>query len=224
VKTFVLNGWSASAAAWDLCTFPRAALFSYTDQLDGLPEQALAREEAVVLVGWSMGGSSALRLLLAHPEKVKGLVLVAATPCMMKAEGWDGLSPRRLEALRVGVQLTHGAGFFGTPAGKPNPYACDTDANLARGLDYLARTDLRADLTAAFGARPYAGPVSIFHSRRDGIVRPGNAVFLKNLFPSAELTWVEGGEHALPIQIPELIDRAVARVAGGCGRECAGVF
>ena len=214
MKTFVLNGWSASAAAWDLCTFPRAALFSYTDQLDGLPEQALAREEAVVLVGWSMGGSSALRLLLAHPEKVKGLVLVAATPCMMKAEGWDGLSPRRLEALRMGIKLTHGAGFFGTPVGKPNPYALDTDANLERGLDYLARTDLRADLTAAFGARPYTGPVGIFHSRRDGIVRPGNAVFLKNLFPSAGLTWVEGSEHALPIHIPQALDAAVFDVLG----------
>ena len=214
MKTFVLNGWSASAAAWDLCTFPRAALFSYTDQLEGLPEKALEREESVVLAGWSMGGSSALRLLLKYPDKIKGLVLVAATPCMMKAEGWDGLSPRRLEALRMGIKLTHGAGFFGTPVGKPNPYALDTDANLERGLDYLARTDLRADLTAAFGARPYTGPVGIFHSRRDGIVRPGNAVFLKNLFPSAGLTWVEGSEHALPIHIPQALDAAVFDVLG----------
>lgn len=219
MKTFVLNGWSAGAAAWDLCTFPRTALFSYTDQLEGLPEKALEREESVVLAGWSMGGSSALRLLLRYPDKIKGLVLVAATPCMMKAEGWDGISPRRLEALRVGIKLTHGAGFFGTPEGLPNPYALDTDANLERGLDYLARTDLRAELIAALAVRPFRGPVSIFHSRRDGIVRPGNAVFLKKLFPAAELTWVEGSEHALPIRIPQVLDAAVRR----CHRETDGL-
>lgn len=211
MKTFVLNGWSASAAAWDLCTFEKAAIFSYTDQLAGLPEAALATEDASVLVGWSMGGSAALRLLLKYPEKVKALVLIAATPCMMRKDGWDGLSPRRLEALRVGIKMTHGAGFFGTPEGLPNPYALDEDANLERGLEYLAETDLRAQLTEALTKHPFAGPVTLFQSQNDGVVRPGNAVFLKSLFPQAELIWREGTEHALPIYMPREIDEAVKK-------------
>lgn len=211
MKTFVLNGWSASAAAWDLCTFEKAAIFSYTDQLAGLPEAALATEDAVVLVGWSMGGSAALRLLLKYPEKVKALVLIAATPCMMRKDGWDGLSPRRLEALRVGIKMTHGAGFFGTPEELPNPYALDEDANLERGLEYLAETDLRAELAEALAKHPFGGPVTLFQSKNDGVVRPGNAVFLKSLFPQAELIWREGTEHALPIYMPREIDEAVKK-------------
>ncbi len=211
MKTFVLNGWSASAAAWELCTFEKAAIFSYTDQLAGLPEAALAQEDTAVLVGWSMGGSAALRLLLKFPEKIKALVLIAATPCMMRKEGWDGLSPRRLEALRVGIKMTHGAGFFGTPEGLPNPYALDEDANLERGLNYLAETDLRAELTRDLAAKPFEGPVSLFQSKNDGVVRPGNAVFLKSLFPQAELIWREGTEHALPIYMPREIDEAVKK-------------
>lgn len=211
MKTFVLNGWSASAAAWDLCTFEKAAIFSYTDQLAGLPEAALTTEDAVVLVGWSMGGSAALRLLLKYPEKVKALVLIAATPCMMRKDGWDGLSPRRLEALRVGIKMTHGAGFFGTPEELPNPYALDEDANLERGLEYLAETDLRAELAEVLAKHPFGGPVTLFQSKNDGVVRPGNAVFLKSLFPQAELIWREGTEHALPIYMPREIDEAVKK-------------
>ena len=106
---FVLNGWAASPHAWDLCLFmrPRGSaalprLFSYVEQLDGEPEKAMENVERCILVGWSMGGSSALRLAARWPEKVAGLVLIAATPRMMeeKETGWRGMSPRRLEALR----------------------------------------------------------------------------------------------------------------------------
>ena len=122
MKCFVLNGWAASERAWDLCRFRRDRIFSYIEQLDGLAEKALASCDGAVRVGWSMGGSTALRLALGYPEKVKALVLVAATPRMMEDRdgGWAGMSPRRLEALRRGVEITHGEGFFGVAEGKPN--------------------------------------------------------------------------------------------------------
>ena len=213
VDTVVLNGWAASPRAWERCAFPRAALFSYLDQLDGLPERFFAAhaEARFVLVGWSMGGSSALRLACRFPDRIAGLVLVAATPRMMedRPAGWRGMSPRRLEALYRGLQLTHGEGFFGLPEGMPNPYQMDTEENLNRGLRYLLETDLRAALTAA--APTLRCPVAIFQSEHDGIVRPENADYLKRLFPQATLTRVPGTEHALPIAIPELLDAAVAR-------------
>ena len=205
---FVLNGWAASPHAWDLCRFRRTRLFSYVDQLDGLPEKALAEVERCILVGWSMGGSSALRLAARWPEKIAGLVLVAATPRMMeeKETGWRGMSPRRLEALRYGLLMTRGEGFFGVPEGKPNPYLADEPANLERGLAYLLETDVRGALEqAVFGAPP----VHVFQSEHDGIVRPENAAWLKTVFPQASVTMVPGTEHALPIFIPEKIDDAV---------------
>jgi pimeloyl-ACP methyl ester carboxylesterase len=158
-SVFVLNGWAARSHAWGLCGFMRPQqvaalprLFSYVEQLDGEPEKAIENVERCILVGWSMGGSSALRLAARWPEKIAGLVLIAATPRMMeeKESGWKGMSPRRLEALRYGVMMTHGEGFFGVPEGKPNPYCVDCDENLSRGLKYLLETDLRADLERVF--------------------------------------------------------------------------
>ena len=221
LPVFVLNGWAASPHAWDLCGFmrPRGSaalprLFSYVEQLDGEPEKAMEGTERVVLVGWSMGGSSALRLAARWPEKIAGLVLIAATPRMMeeKESGWRGMTPRRLEALRYGLVMTRGAGFFGVPEGKPNPYLTDEPANLERGLKYLLETDVRAALEQLRTPTPEPRtpfPVHIFQSEHDGIVRAANADYLKKIFPQASVHLVPGTEHALPIFIPELIDEAV---------------
>ena len=120
------------------------------------------------------------------------------------------MSERRLDALHRGLLLTHGEGFFGVPPDKPNPYQMDSDENLLRGLRYLEKTDLRAELAVV--ARNACFPVVIFQSEHDGIVRPENAAYLKRLFPRSELTFVPGAEHALPIFVPELIDVAVAKL------------
>ena len=215
MKTFVLNGWSASEQAWDLCAFPRDRVFSYVEQLEGLPEKSVEAEDEVVLVGWSMGGSAALRLAVSYPEKIKGLVLVAATARMMKDDGWAGMSERRLAALEVGLKMTHGEGFFGIPDGKPNPYMLDEERNLARGLGYLRETDIRAALEELKSSGRLKCPVAIFQSERDGIVRAENAAYLKSIFPQASVTMVPGSEHALPIIIPDAIDAAVSAVLKG---------
>ena len=213
-KVFVLNGWAASEEAWSLCRFRRERVFSYVEQLDGEPEKVIAAEDDVVLVGWSMGGSSAMRLALRWPEKIRGLVLVAATPRMMedKPAGWRGMSERRLAALKKGLLMTGGGGFFGPPAGLPNPYIVDDEANLDRGLGYLVATDLRSSLLECEALRTKGERVRLFQSEHDGIVRPENATFLEEVFRGAKLRMIPGAEHALPIFIPEMIDSAVEEV------------
>ncbi len=220
MKVFVLNGWAASEHAWDLCMFPRERIFSYVEQLDGLPEQAMREaKDGVVLVGWSMGGSGALRLALEFPEKIKGLVLVAATARMMKAPNWMGMSERRLAALEMGLKMTHGEGFFGAPKDKPNPYMMDEDANLKRGLEYLRETDIRVPLIDLMASGRLRCPTKIFQSERDGIVRPENAKFLSTVFLGSSVEMIPGSEHALPILIPERIDAAVSDMLMSGGAE-----
>lgn len=210
MKTFVLNGWASSKEAWDLCLFERERIFTYTELLDGIAEDVLEKENEFVLVGWSMGGSFALRYAMKFPKKLKGLVLVAATPRMMRDSNWAGMTPRRLAALEAGLKMTKGRGFFGTPEGRPNPYKMDSDENLARGLEYLKNTDLRLDLVDLLASGKIKCPVYIFQSESDGIVRSENAKFLSAVFPHSELEMIPGGEHALPVMIPEKIDVAVA--------------
>lgn len=210
MKTFVLNGWASSKEAWDLCLFERERIFTYIELLDGIAEDVLEKENEFVLVGWSMGGSFALRYAMKFPKKLKGLVLVAATPRMMRDSNWAGMTPRRLAALEAGLKMTNGRGFFGTPEGRPNPYKMDSDENLARGLEYLKNTDLRLDLVDLLASGKIKCPVYIFQSESDGIVRSENAKFLSAVFPHSELEMIPGGEHALPVTIPEKIDVAVA--------------
>ena len=196
----VFDGWAAAPDTWTRCTFPRTRVFNYLEQLDGCPERAIAALDDVILVGFSMGGSMALRLFLAHPEKVRGLVLVSTSPCMMEKEGgWKGMSSRRFDALRLGTLMMHG--------NEASPLF--SESSLDRGLAYLKSTDLRDALAACAAARNPSLPVCIFQSERDGIVRPNNAVFLQRVFPQAVLEWIPGNEHVLPLVIPEKIDEAV---------------
>ena len=209
MKCLVFNGWAAGPETWALCTFPHDWVFDYVEQLDGLPEKVMEESDEVVLVGFSMGGSTALRMWLKSPAKVKGMVLVSATPCMMerKDENWRGMSERRLAALRLGTKMMF----------KDDPSTMYDETNMERGLDYLRTTDLRADLQLR-AARPESAPcripVRIFQSERDGIVRPDNAEFLEKVFPQASVTMVPGSEHVLPITVPELIDKAVFGIIG----------
>ena len=207
IKTLVFNGWAAGPETWALCTFPHDWVFDYVEQLDGLPEKVMEESDRVVLVGFSMGGSTALRMLLKYTNTLGGLVLVSATPRMMeeKESGWKGMSERRLAALRLGTQMMF----------KDDPSPMYDERNMERGLEYLRNTDLREELLAR-GREPGDGrrelPVWIFQSERDGIVRSSNAAFLKSVFPQAKVTMVPGNEHVLPITVPELIDEAVCDI------------
>lgn len=201
MKVLVFNGWAAGHETWNLCTFPHDWIFSYLEQLDGLPERVLDDADEVLLVGFSMGGVSALKLLMRAPEKVRGLVLVSTTPRMMedKATDWKGLSPRRLAALKFGTEMLF----------REDPSPIYAEANLNRGLDFLQAHDLRAELRKFVVAYPCTFPVAVFHSERDGVVRPHNPAFFQAIFPQAVVTMVPGNEHVLPVTVPELIDAAV---------------
>ena len=232
MSCLVFNGWAAGPETWALCTFPHDWVFDYVEQLDGLPEKVMADSDEVILVGFSMGGSTALRMWLRWPEKVKGMVLISTTPCMMevkhrdteaqrtdntlclcdsvlktgRTEEWRGMSERRLAALRLGTRMMF----------RDDPSPMYDERNMERGLEYLKTTDLREDLqlrAARPESAPYRIPVHIFQSERDGIVRPSNAEFLKRVFPQAKVTMVPGNEHVLPIRVPELIDKAVFDVS-----------
>lgn len=203
MRVLVFNGWAAGPEAWTLTTFPRDWVFDYIEQLDGLPERVMADFNEVILVGFSMGGSSALRMLLRFPGKVRGLVLISTTPRMMeeKSTGWAGLSERRLAALRLGTEMMF----------RDDPSPIYDPVNMDRGIEYLRTTDLRQPLLGLAKTMNAANrfPVRIFQSEKDGIVRPANVAFLKKVFPQAEVTMVAGNEHVLPIAVPELIDAAV---------------
>ena len=204
MKCFVFNGWAAGPEMWDRCAFARDRVFDYVELLDGVSDAALEASGGAAVVGFSMGGTMALQALMRHPDVVRGLVLVSATPCLAerKADGWAGMGPRRVAAFRTGVRLMHpddGTPILG-------------DANLDRGLEYLRTTDIRRQLLDFAASRCPSLPVRIVQSVRDGIVRPHNAEFLKCVFPQAVVTMLSVVGHDLPVLAPAAIDAAVAEV------------
>ena len=204
MTTFVMNGWAAGPEAWALTTFSRDWTFDYVEEMDGLPEKIVREIDGpLLLVGFSMGGLFALRLLLENRARVKGLVLVSATPRMMEDRpSWRGMSQRRIEALKRGTELVF----------ERDPSPVYQEENLVRGLDVLRQVDLRAALEAAARKKPFTLPVAILQSEKDGVVRPENAAYLKTIFPTAEVTMVKGGEHVLPITASALVSQTVERV------------
>ncbi len=204
MRTLVFNGWAAGYEVWELTAFEHDWLFSYIEELDGLPAQVMAETDKALLVGFSMGGSMALKTYLEFPDKVAGLVLVSATPRMMAdpSTDWKGMSQRRSQALMIGTRLVFGK--------DPSPvYAQE---NLERGLEFLRTVDLRERLLAQTAACPPAFPVRILQSEKDGVVHPANAAFLQRVFPRGKVRFVPGNEHVLPVSASELVDAAVAEV------------
>ena len=215
LKTLVFNGWAAGAEIWNATSFSRDWTFSYIEQLDGLAEKVIDDSSRVLLVGFSMGGANALKMLLSKRERICGAVFVSASVRMMEEraeieEGetkgrllWRGMSERRLAALKHGTELVY--------SNDPSPLY--SKENLERGLHFLRTTDLREELER-FSSTQEARtlPVAIVSCERDGIVSADNTNFLKRVFPSSAFYSVQGNEHTLPVVAPETIDRAVEAV------------
>jgi len=219
VNIAILNGWAASPRAWDLCAFAHLSqtrMFSYIDQLDGKAEDSIrSSREPVAVAAWSMGATFALDLAARMPGKIAGLVLAAATPRLSDdpASGWKGMSPRRIEALRKGLELTGGRGLGDAPPGRPEMFVLDSPGNLERGLEYLRTADVRGALDRI----PRSMPVRLFQSEKDGIVRLSAAKFLAEKLPQAVLTVVPGSEHALPAVLHAEISRSMEELAATDG-------
>ena len=102
-----------------------------------------------IVIGSSMGGWIALLLALARPERVRGLIGVAAAPDFTERLIWNALSEANRETLlRDGVL---------TP---PSPYGDPIPITLRLIED--GRRHLVLDRPV-----PFAGPVRLLHGQRD---------------------------------------------------------
>lgn len=177
----LIHGWGLSAGVWegtaaalardlrvmcvDLPGHGRAAGEGQLGDLDSLADRLAATlpPQGAALVGWSLGGLVALQTAVRHPERVRRLVLVAATPRFVQAPDWPHAMRRPvLDAFAQGLNRDFRAtlnrflalqfhGVEGAPAAvralrarlaaaPPAPVA------LAEGLALLRESDLRAAL------------------------------------------------------------------------------
>lgn len=164
--------------------------------------------EPAIWIGWSLGAFVALAAARNRPQAVSRLVLVGATPKFVQAPDWPCAMPpttlaqfaRDLESdyratlmrflsLQMGDGETAPAAVRALRAmlleqSEPDPAA------LQIGLQWLANTDLRADLPAI------TAPALVLHGSHDRLAPPAAARFLAERLPAARLALMPSAGHA----------------------------
>ena len=175
-----------------------------------LAAQLVERVPDAVWLGWSLGGQFALRAALDHPDRVRGLIMVASSPRFVRddAGGWPhGVNTTLFrdfgEALQRDFRGTL-EGFLALEAlgsnsaqdelrklraqaferGEPAPRA------LQEGLQLLDALDLRGELSGL------QVPSLWLSGRRDRLVPPGAMPAAAALAPDARSVVIDGAGHA----------------------------
>ena len=185
--------------------------FSLTEDLETVLDQL--NLEHVLLVGCSMGGGTALSVTLAHPERVRGLVLLCpGVPGFpMPAEPELDAEYAVLEANRdveglVQFGLRHWA---------------------AAGADEVAVSQLRASVPAWFDQSEYLKPDPPVYDRLHEIQapsvvmvgdkdRPILAAVAGGTFariPGCEFVWLPGVDHFPSLREPQVVTDTILRFA-----------
>ncbi len=168
------------------------------------------------LLGWSLGGQVALRMVVRKRVAVTKLVLVAATPLFISGGDWEhGLPPTQVRAMDRQMQRHYEQSmgeFFrlmfedekvGSERYREILRFAVRDGSLPtrevarQGLKILGRTDLRP-LLAGIDL-----PVLVHYGRLDLITEPAACRFLAEQIPGAvEASW-EGVGHAPFLSRPD---------------------
>jgi pimeloyl-[acyl-carrier protein] methyl ester esterase len=184
----------------------RLSLPQFASDLAHLVERLELRE--VNLVGWSMGGSIALRLSLSCPEQLQSLTLVSATPSLIQREGFPHALPLAVvKKLKAEVKRDHRKALkaFRDLILSPEEESLDTidtiKNSLRHGLNGSRETAenslvslMEEDLRDSLGS--ISLPTLIIHGDRDQICLPGAAVYLNEKVQGSKLLMLKECGHA----------------------------
>ncbi|TNV20393.1 pimeloyl-ACP methyl ester esterase BioH [Buttiauxella sp. B2] len=112
----LLHGWGLNAEVWhciceelsshfrlhlvDLPGYGRSQGFGALT-LEEMAELVLAQApDRAIWLGWSLGGLVASQVALKYPQRVKGLVTVASSPCFTTHGDWPGIKPEILAGFQ----------------------------------------------------------------------------------------------------------------------------
>jgi pimeloyl-ACP methyl ester carboxylesterase len=176
---------------------------------------------AAVWGGQSMGGFTALRLALAHPERVTGLVLIDTQAHAEPVEKLAQYEAFLSVALEQGVNedlvnITLLIYFSQIYAGKPESdvwrkklLASDVHAQHAMIRAVFDRDEIH-DRVAEIRA-----PAIVIHGDEDIAIEPERAEELAGALANATLVKVPGAGHASPVEDPETVTKAIRGFLAG---------
>lgn len=222
----LLHGWGLTPGVWaPLVDTLGASLDLHAPALPGHADAAPVLDADVAAWGeallpaippsatvcaWSLGALIALHLAHRHPERIRRLVLIGATPCFVShPEGnWtSGLDPEVVRSFSddfgalpgptqrrfVALQALGDAQRKAVANALTVRLAAADAAQLpglAAGLTLLAQTDLRARIPEI------RCPVHLVHGARDALMPLSAARWLHATLPTSDLTVIDGCGHA----------------------------
>lgn len=187
----------------------------------------LAHEDLrdATVVGWSYGGTTAIRAAIQDPSRIGRLVLVgSAGPGVEQSDppavfavlfsapvmAWMAAVP----PVSRGVQTTLSRQAF---SGQPEPdwWLPQLSANFASTQTRRSFREEEAQFSLdGLDPSPIDRPILVVHGDRDQLVPLAVGRWLHDHARDAQLTIVKGGSHMLPITHAELLADRIAAFAG----------
>ncbi|OAB60640.1 hypothetical protein AY599_09310 [Leptolyngbya valderiana BDU 20041] len=161
-----------------------------------------------VLAGWSLGGLLGLKLALDRPERLRGLILIAATPCFAQRPHWphgvpDALVRQLAHELETGPEQVLNRFLALEVHGSEHAAA---DLKLLRQIAFQHGLPQRDALTAGLGLlqdwdlseqlHTIDLPVLLIGGRRDRLVSFEALEATAERLPRAQLLRIPGAAHA----------------------------
>jgi pimeloyl-[acyl-carrier protein] methyl ester esterase len=226
-----LHGWGQSRQIWQKQQdiFPDATFLNLpghggaADAHDWVTSIAgQLPESPCIIVGWSLGGTVAMKIALKYPEKVAALILVATTPRFCSKEGWEhGCSDELFRTFKSGIETNAAktmSRFFALmfQGDKITRQVCNdiariavdgdsppSEAGLRRGLEQLEKCDLRHQLSRI------VQPAVVMHGEGDAVIPVGAGRHLAESLPNSHWHPFSHCGHAPFLSQTEIFNEAL---------------
>jgi pimeloyl-ACP methyl ester carboxylesterase len=169
--------------------------------------------EDVVLLGNSLGGHVGLVYALAHPAKLKALVLTGSSGLYENAFG--GTFPRResYDFVKEKCEYTFYDPAVATPELIAEVYKTVNDRHAVIRLLAMAKSAIRHNMKGDL--HKIRMPVSLIWGRNDKITPPEVAEEFHQLLPDSELQWIDKCGHAPMMEHPHEFNRLLKNFLDG---------
>ncbi len=216
----LLHGWAMHSEMWgdfvsQLSQHYRVTLIDLPlrDNLNEIADAVVAQldDEPFYILGWSFGGTVTLKIAEQFPNRVQGLILLAANPCFVANENWSGMNAETFNTFSenfhanpaatlqrfLSLQLQDSPTFLKEAKRRFLLKKLPAFSELETSLNLLKTSDLRPIL------KNLTCPISAILSDNDALIPVEIGEKMQALQPNLQRTILKNATHISFITQPE---------------------